>query len=74
MNERPKVRLYGERNCQIFVEMMTTKQWDSLYTENVDWYTAFVNCIKSFYGQNFPWVAVSRKIIKDRSWISKGKK
>ena len=74
MNEIPKVRLYGERNCQIFVEMMTTKQWDSLYTENVDWYTAFINCVKSFYEQSFPWVTVSRKRIKDKSWISKGLK
>ena len=74
MNERPKVRLYGERNCQRFVEMMTTKQWDSLYIENVDCYTAFINCVKSFYEQSFPWVTVSRKRIKDKAWISKGVK
>ena len=74
MNERPKVRFNGERNCQRFVEMMTTKQWDSLYTENVDWYTAFINCVKSFYGKSFPWVTVSRKRIKDKPWTSKGLK
>ena len=28
MNEISKVRLYGKRNCQRFVEMMTTKQWE----------------------------------------------
>ena len=40
MNERPNVRLHEDRNCERFVEMMTTKQWDSLYTENVDGYTS----------------------------------
>ena len=53
---------------------MTTEQCDSLYIENVDWYAAFINCVKSFYEQSFPWVTVSRKMIKDKSWIIKGLK
>ena len=35
---------------------------------------AFINCAKSFYEQSFSWVTVSRKMIKDKSWISKGLK
>ena len=40
--------------------------------KNVDWHTAFINCVKSFYEQNFPWVTVSRKKIKDKRWVTKG--
>ena len=27
-NDRPKVRLYGEKNCEKFVERMNSVQWD----------------------------------------------
>ena len=40
----------------------------SIY-KNVDWYTAFINCVKSFYEQRFSWVTVSRKRIKDTKYL-----
>ena len=74
MNEKPKCRLYGRRNCQRFVEKMNSKQWDTLFTETVDWYTAFIKGVNSVYEHNFPWETVSRKRIKDKPWVSKRSK
>ena len=31
INERPKVRLYGERNSKGFVEKINSKQWNTLF-------------------------------------------
>ena len=49
MNNRPKIGLFGERNCNKFTEMMTLVDWDSLYLPETDWYTAFISTVKRIY-------------------------
>ena len=71
-NDRPKVRLYGEKNCEKFVERINSVQWDLIYSEHTDWYNAFITNVKYHYDQSFPLVKVSRKRMKDKPWVSKG--
>ena len=46
---KPKVRLFGDRNCCKFREMMSTYDWSSLYICNNDWYSAFISVVKRLY-------------------------
>ena len=74
MNNRPKIRLFDEKNCNKFTELMTLTDWDSLYLAETDWKTAFISTVKRNYEMSFPLVHVSRSRIKDKPWITKGLK
>ena len=71
---KPNVRLFGDRNCSKFREMMSTYDWNSLYICNNDWYSAFISVVKRLYLSCFPLVPVFRKCAKDKPWITKGLK
>ena len=71
-NDRPKVRLYGEKICEKFVERMNSVQWDLIYSEHTDWYNSFITNVRYHYDQSFPLVKVSCKSMKDKPWVSKG--
>ena len=71
-NDRPKVRLYGEKNCEKFVERINSVQWDLIYSEHTEWYNVFITNVKYHYDQSFPLVKVSRKRMKDKPWVIKG--
>ena len=45
---RPKVRLYGEKQCTNFVTRMSAYPWQSIYTENSDWYQNFMTVVINF--------------------------
>ena len=60
MNNRPKIRLHSEKNCNKFTEMITLTDRDLLYLPETDWYTAFVSTVKRIYEMSFPLVHVSR--------------
>ena len=72
--DRPKVRLFGPNQCNIFIEKMTNFDWDVIYTENTDWYQEFVSVVYNIFASSFPMVTISRKRIKDKIWITKGLK
>ena len=74
MNNRPNIRLFGEKNCNKFTEIMTLTDWDSLYLPETDWYTAFISTVKKINEMSFSPVHVSRSRIKDKPWITKGLK
>ena len=40
--KRPKVRLFGERNCLNFKTSISNLSWDDLYTDSDDWYSIFI--------------------------------
>ena len=69
--DRPRVRLYGDKQCERFVSKMTEFPWDSLYTENTDWYHEFMVAIYQIFETSFPLVTLSRKRMKDKPWITK---
>ena len=74
MNNHPNVRLFGEKTCHKFTEIMTLTDWDSLYLLETDWYTAIISTVKRIYEMSFSLVHVSRSRIKDKPWITKGLK
>ena len=75
VSERPMTRIFGERNCHTFIQLMESENWETAFsvTEN-DWYNKFLTIIYGIYQQSFPLVRVSRKRRRDKPWISKALK
>lgn len=73
-NKRPKVRLFGQKQCDKFVEQMNLYAWENLYSANNDWYHEFIQIVSKMFNSSFPMVTISRKRIKDKPWITKGLK
>jgi len=71
---RPRVRLFGDKQSKAFAESMNNFNWDSLYQENNDWYERFISSVHNIFVHSFPLVTVSKKRIKDKIWITKGLK
>ena len=69
---RPNVRLYGDKECDIFKTKMQQFDWDALYTDDVGWYSAFISVTQNIFYASFPVVKLSRKRSKDKPWITKG--
>ena len=65
-DERPYVRLYGEKNSLKFKELMQNVSWDAIYTDGSDWYDNFINLVYTKFQQSFPLVRLSRKRAKDK--------
>ena len=42
---RPKVRLFGDNQCNSFIQKMNNFNWDAIYADNVDWYHEFISVI-----------------------------
>ena len=72
--QRPKVRLYGERQCNHFINEMNNFNWSLLYSDSADWYHEFVSAVYNIFASSFPLVTVSKKRIKDKIWLTKGLK
>ena len=71
---RPKTRIFGDRKCRKFVNMMESENWDDMFTQDTDWYTKFIQIVREKFENSFPLVQVSRKRMKDKPWITKGLK
>ena len=71
---RPLTRVFGDKNCQRFIESMHAENWQVLYEPDADWYSRFITVVKQKFETCFPLVRVSRKRIKDRPWITTGLK
>ena len=74
IHNRPMTRLFGERQCQSFVNSMAVYDWDVLYNDSNDFYATFITAVKEIFDASFPYVRVSRKRFKDKPWITKGLK
>ena len=70
-NDRPKVRLYGDKQCKEFVVKMASFPWNSLYAQDVDWYHEFIVAVYNIFCASFPMVTLSRKRMKDKPWMTK---
>ena len=73
-SKRPLIRLFSEKNNNIFIERMNAMNWDEIYTPDIDWCEAFVVNVKRIYELSFPLVQLSRKRAKDKPWMTKGLK
>ena len=71
-DEKPYVRLYGEKNTLKFKELMQNVSWGAIYTDGSDWYDNFINLVYTKFQQSFPLVRLSMKRAKDKPWITKG--
>ena len=67
---RPKVRLYGDQNCNKFRAAMSDTDWDVIYNDSEDWFDAFLRKVKQNFELCFPLVRVSRKRLHDKPWIT----
>ena len=52
---RPKVRLFGDKNCRKFKELMESYDWNTLYLSSLDLYRSFISIVKHFYEISFQW-------------------
>ena len=71
---RPLTRVFGVKNCKLFIESMQAENWQALYEPEADWYSKFLTVIKHNFETCFPLVRVSRKRLKDRPWKTTGPK
>ena len=67
---RPKVRIFSEKNCGIFKARINGIKWDDVYVDNIDWYQSFIAKVKQAYECAFPLVTVSRKRMHDKPWVT----
>ena len=72
--ERPKIRLYGEKNCKKFEAYLKDANWDGLYQPPGQVFDKFIALIKTSFDQSFPLVTMSRKRARDKDWLTPGLK
>jgi hypothetical protein len=68
--DRPLIRIFSDRNKEVFREKMSNFEWHTIYECNEDPYRMFVNIVKGFLESSFPLVQLSRKRSHDKPWIS----
>ena len=69
MQDRPNIRIFGERNCHKFIDIMESEDWGALYINGADWYKKIIT-VKIKFDTCFPLVRVSRKRLKDKPWLT----
>ena len=74
MDERPMTRIFGEKNCAIFVQKMQSHNWNEIYDTGEETYDKFTSAFQNIYQQAFPLVRVSRKRLRDKPWLTKALK
>ena len=75
-NERPLVRIFGERNCSNFIQEFEKINWRSTFCNSttLDWHEIYDSNIGPIYDSSFPLRRLSRKRQKDKPWITVGLK
>ena len=73
-NNRPLIRIFGEKNILKFKISMIEENWEDIYTDGTDWFAQFISVVKNKFETNFPMVRVSRKRAHDKPWITSGLK
>ena len=51
---RPLTRVYGDKNCQRFIESMQTETWQALYESDANWYSRFITVVQTKVRNVFP--------------------
>ena len=69
---RPKVRIFGEKNVRKFKENLTKSDWSKLYesTDPEEALDEFYSIYNNIYESSFPLKTLSRKRSKDKDWIT----
>ena len=74
-DERPMTRIFGEKNCAIFIQKMQSQNWNEIYNDTgEESYDKFISAVHNIYQQSFPLVRVSRKRWRDKPWLTKALK
>ena len=71
-NDRPTVRIYGEKNMAKFKELLAQANWDEFYAaqnENIA-LGIFYKTFNDIFNKAFPMKKLSRKRSKDKKWIT----
>ena len=71
---RPKIRLFGERNCKQFESYLKNANWDEMYQSPDHLFDKFLGLVKASFDKSFPLVTISRKRSKDKDWLTPGLK
>ena len=75
MDERPMIRIFGEKNCAFFVQKMQSYNWNEIHNDTgEEIYDKFIAAVHNIYQQAFPLVRVSRKRWRDKPWLTKALK
>ena len=53
---------------------MEYENWENMFTDDIYWYTKFIQIVREKFENSFPLVQVSRKRMKDKPRITKGLK
>ena len=71
-NDRPNVRLFGERNLARFVESFSNADWNDFFvgTDVNHLLNMFYEKFKTNFENSFPMTRLSRKRSKDKPWIT----
>ena len=72
--DRPMVRMYNSRNFDNFHQALASADLSSIYSSDDPnhAYEQFINIFKQLHKTHFPLVKLSRKRMKDKSWITPG--
>ena len=76
-NFRPLVRLFNDRNKQIFKQNLSLVNWQSVLYDYDDvnmCYNSFISILINHLNNSFPLIRLSRRAYKDKKWITKGLK
>ena len=75
MDERPMTRIFGEKNCAIFVQKMQSRNWNEMYNDTgEETCDKFISTVQNIYQQAFTLVRVSRKRWCGKPWLTKALK
>ena len=67
---RPKVRIFSEKNCNDFKTRLNNIDWEDIFRDDSDWYQAFLYKVKHVFESAFPLVTLSRKRMHDKPWVT----
>ena len=78
LKHRPLIRLFTEKNKQIFEEKLKRMDWPSFFEGCNDDVNIicdkFLSATKQIFESSFPFQKKSRRACKDKIWITKGLK
>lgn len=75
--QRPKCRIFSEKNMSKFSYEMKQINWDEILPDSTDpdlMCNQFYNVINRLYEKCFPYVKVSKSKFKDKPWVTLGLK
>ena len=77
IRNRPFIRLYTEKNKEIFRQKITNINWENNFYSNNnvnDCFNTFITVITNIINESFPLTRQSRRAFRDKKWMSRGLK